>query len=43
LIEQLEKANKLVAKAQNENASLKEELKLLKKKIKEEEQLKLET
>jgi hypothetical protein len=40
--EQLEKANRLAAEAQKEAASL-EELNLLKMKMKEEEQLKLET
>jgi uncharacterized coiled-coil protein SlyX len=39
--DQLQEANKLVAEAQKENAILKEELNLLKKKMKEEEQSKL--
>jgi D-aminopeptidase len=41
--EQLEKANRLAAEAQKEAVSSNEELKLLKKKMKQEEQLKLET
>jgi hypothetical protein len=39
--DQLQEENMLAAEAQKENASLKEELKQLKRKIKEEEQSKL--
>ena len=40
--EQLEKTNKLATEAQREAANLKKELDLLKAKMKEEEQLKIE-